>query len=125
MTDISLELKGLKDLNKRLGHLTDIVSEGSDTHEPILSDAILQLHRFMSNVVPVDTGRLKNSLHPFVDLSSSAADISTNVEYALPVEFRTGYVQRTVDDELPLVTERMLEATGEAIVGVFGKKKKR
>ena len=43
-----------------------------------------------SNFVPVDTGRLKNSISSAVDEQNNTVYIGTNVEYAIYHEFGTG-----------------------------------
>lgn len=114
---ISVEAIGIKELNQRLDQVSALTQPGHPAHQAILSRAILQFHRFMSSVVPVDTGRLKNSLHPFVE--DNEGSIRTNVIYALPVEANAGYVKRTVDEEGPRVGEHVIVALQGEIHDAF------
>lgn len=114
-----VEIEGLAETQRRLTRV--IESLAPDETRGILAQAVLRLHRFMTGIIQVDTGRLKNSLHPFVE--DGAASIRTNVSYALPLEFMAGgkysYVRRTAKEEGPAVAEQVIiELQGE-IDGAF------
>lgn len=49
-----------------------------------------QAEGYAKDLVPVDTGNLRNSISHKVDEAEPAADIGTNSEYAAYVEFGTG-----------------------------------
>lgn len=70
------------------------------------------LHRTASAIVPVDTGRLKNSL--FQDVIGRGNNIvglvGTNVEYSIFVEQRVHFMQRTVEREASAVRSLFVEA---------------
>ena len=114
-----LEIEGLAETQRRLSRVIEALEP--DQTRPLLSMGILRLHRYMTGIVQVDTGRLKNSLHPFVE--DDSAEIRTSVVYALPLEFMAGgkysYIRRTAREEGPAVAEQMIiELQGE-IHGAF------
>lgn len=114
-----IEIQGLHETQQRLTRVIEALSP--EETRPLLQIGILRLHRYMTGVVQVDTGRLKNSLHPFVE--DKAAEIRTNVAYALPLEFMAGgkysYIRRTAREEGPAVAQQVIiELQGE-ISGAF------
>lgn len=116
-----IEIEGLKETQQRLVNVAQAISGADGKQKGILSRGILQLHRYMAGIVQVDTGRLKNSLHPFVE--DREASIRTNVFYALPLEFMAGgiysYIRRTAKEEGPAVAQTVVIELQEEIDGAF------
>ena len=72
--------------------------------EGTVAKATLRAHRYMSRVVHVDTGRLKNSFFPSVHTRGNSAlgTVGTGVDYAEKEHGRGGehaFAQRTIDEE--------------------------
>ena len=55
----------------------------------------LQAEGYAKDLVPVDTGALRNSISHKVDAGEPAAYVGTNQEYAAYVEFGTGHYSTT------------------------------
>jgi hypothetical protein len=113
-----VEIENLKETQQGLVNVAQTITQGA---RGILSKAILQLHRFMTAIVQVDTGRLKNSLHPFVE--DEEASIRTNVVYALPLEYMAGgkysYIRKTAKQEGPRVADQVVVALQGEIGDAF------
>ncbi|MBN1991355.1 MAG: hypothetical protein JW953_01530 [Anaerolineae bacterium] len=114
-----VEIDGLKETQDKLVQVAQLITEGG---KGLLSRSILRLHRYMTGIVQVDTGRLKNSLHPFVE--DREANIRTNVVYALPLEYMAGgkysYIRETARDEGANVAAQIVSGLQGEISDAFG-----
>ncbi len=82
--------------------------------------ATLGLHRFMTAIVHVDTGRLKNSLFP--EVAEQTGRIFTNVNYAPYEEARGGthaFMSRTETEGAPRIAAETLKEYGAEIQGTW------
>lgn len=59
---------------------------------PAMAAAVGQLHRYVIGIVPVDTGRLKNSIFAEVQNGGDRGLLGTNVYYAIYQEYGTRYI---------------------------------
>lgn len=64
----------------------EVLSEIEKAYERALTRIGLQAESFAKQTVPVDTGRLRNSITNEVEMKEKAVYIGTNVEYAPYVE---------------------------------------
>lgn len=63
----------------------------SDAIRAQVATSALAIDRTAKQLVPVDTGRLRGSIHPIFSNQGLDAQVVTNVEYAAAVEFGTRY----------------------------------
>ncbi|MFZ1755033.1 MAG: hypothetical protein WBO46_14970 [Caldilineaceae bacterium] len=98
------KIRGIPETQKTIRDMDDAV-RGDRGMQRTLSLALLQLHRYATGIVHVDTGRLKNSLFWSLERSSAAGAtgiVATNVSYALAEHSRGGghaFFARTVREE--------------------------
>lgn len=98
-------LFGLDSLKHKFGRLDDQVKTGLVNGMRRSQGAV---SRHAIGIVPVDTGRLKNSIFdgdPYWGGNTIYGEVGTNVEYAYPVEDKQPYLlpalrneERTVND---------------------------
>lgn len=83
-----IEIRGVRKLRKALKAIERDISGRGGRMVSAMTKATLLAHRFASIAVHVDTGRLKNSLHPEVNERGNdlVGSVSTNLSYA-PYEF--------------------------------------
>lgn len=87
---VTFSIKGLATLQAKFGKMTPHVIEGLKTG---INKATAVVERYAKNVVPVDTGTLRNSIHARPakhDEKSVYGSVYTNTAYAMFVEFGTG-----------------------------------
>lgn len=85
----AIRIVGLERLNNRLNNINN-----TDNIKEAMQKAVLLVHGQAKELVPVDTGTLRSSLHPKVIIQGSniIGKVYTNVSYAPYVEFGTGSV---------------------------------
>lgn len=103
--DLKWDVEGLEEAQRKLRRLLQELGAGGQPGlKGIISRATLRAHRYASMIVHVDTGRLKNSLHPRVEGKGNNiyGVVGTNVVYA-PYEHARGgshaFFRRTADEE--------------------------
>lgn len=116
---LELEVRGLKQAQNQMA-ATVRALQPDNAAGAAIQFATLGLHRYMTSIVRVDTGRLKNSLFPLVDGLTGA--VITNVNYAPYEEARGGehaFMTRTEDEQMPKIAEQTSKYFGTAIIGAW------
>lgn len=97
-------VSGLEEAQRELQRMLAAVDPGDGLGNAIQL-GLVQLHRYATGIVHVDTGRLKNSL--FWEMAGDATGyVATNVAYGIHEERRGGehaFFRRTVAEEGPSV----------------------
>ncbi len=81
---------GAKELKEKFDQSREITTRA---FQKAIRNAAITLKNKAQDLVPIDTGRLKGSIHyqgPFVTYDNVYATVGTNVEYAPYQEFGTG-----------------------------------
>lgn len=108
------ELRNLARVQRAMRRAMEAMQPSGDAQAAV-QFATLRLHRYMTSIVHVDTGRLKNSLFPKID--GLRGMIFTNVNYAAYEENRPGgkpgkgghaFMRRTMSEDGPAATETTL-----------------
>lgn len=81
---VTINLAGVNELQKRLKRLN--INAAKEVSQ-VTKKAVLNIERKAKKYAPVDTGRLRSSITPYV--KDTEGEVSTNVEYALNVEIGT------------------------------------
>lgn len=103
MSDIEIEIRGLRETQERMERLLEAVSAQGDL-EGIVAKGTLRAHRYAVGITHVISGRLKNSHFPRVQVAGNQAYgvVGTNVVYA-PIEHNRGgthaFYARTVAED--------------------------
>jgi hypothetical protein len=116
---MSMSARGLGELQAELARLSRAVAVREQGPKQAMTLGVLQMQRFLfaisqdsppggqRGVLPVITGRLKNSI--FTEVAGQGDDlfghVATNVIYAPPVEARRGFMERASREEGPRVAE--------------------
>ena len=97
---VRIQIKPLQDLRREFGKAGALIDELLESElDTIMNDAIDEA----KNLVPVDTGRLRNSIGPF-ERSGLGRTFGSNVEYAGTIEFgetATGFAAGDAPDPEP------------------------
>lgn len=118
---IDIEVRGLKEFQDRAAAVVQALQPDSNAGAAV-QFAVLGLHRYMTTIVHVDTGRLKNSLFPQVDGLTGA--VITNVNYAPYEEERGGehaFMERTDKEQGKQIADQTLKLFDTAITTAWGK----
>ena len=83
---IDIELQGQNKLVLKTEKLSKLANK---IVKEVVNESALEIGTMAMKLCPVDTGRLRSSIHPTFFLNHMAADIGTNVFYAPHVEFGT------------------------------------
>lgn len=83
MSEIEIEVKGLNELKINMEKYDAKIRQKLDD---IIQSAALNILSDAKRHAPVDTGRLRNSIH-YEKTGEAAAEVGTNVEYAIVQEF--------------------------------------
>ncbi len=83
-----------------------------------LEKAAMVVHGSAVMLCPVLTGNLRSSLMWRVAEDGRNAIVGTNVEYALPVEYRRPYLRPALDNNKGNINSIMSAALGQAVKGV-------
>lgn len=118
----------VENLEEIQGKMRDAVSElRGPGVEGAVAFATLRLHRHMTGIVHVDTGRLKNSLYPQVRRDPLSGEtvgrIFTNVLYAPYEEARGGghaFMDRTRREDGPAALEQLRARILRAMNSAYG-----
>jgi hypothetical protein len=119
-------VRGVEETQRALDRVADGVRPGGGELHNVLTLAAGQTHRYlmglsrdrppmgMVGVLPVITGRLKNSFFWRVERRGRdlAGVVATNLEYAQPVEARREFLARTVRDMEAPVNALMAQHIG-------------
>lgn len=103
MSDIEIEIRGLRETQERMERLLEAVSAQGDL-EGIVAKGTLRAHRYVVGITHVISGRLKNSHFPRVQVAGNQVYgvVGTNVVYA-PIEHNRGgthaFYARTVAED--------------------------
>lgn len=105
MAKIDVEIKGLKETQRRLEKALQAISAGGGL-EAIIAKATLRAHRYATSITHVDTGRLKNSHFPSIQTRGNEVYgvVGNNTAYAMFEHDRGGdhaFYERTVKEEGP------------------------
>jgi len=106
---LELEVRGLKETQDAARAVVQALQPDGAAGAAI-QFSVLGLHRYMTTIVHVDTGRLKNSLFPQVD--GLTGMVITNVNYAPYEEARGGehaFMTRTEDEQGKQIAEQALK----------------
>lgn len=112
---LELEIRGLKETQEAATAVVQALQPDGAAGAAV-QFAVLGLHRYMSTIVHVDTGRLKNSLFPQID--GLTGMIVPNVVYAPYEEARGGshaFMTRTENEQSKQVSEATLKEFGVRI----------
>ncbi len=111
-----IEVKGVKELQSKFKLLDkdirDIISKG-------VSQGAAVVEREAKIIVPVRTGRLRNSITEMQTTVSSTkveSQVGTDVEYGLVVEFRKPYLRPALDNN----ENEIKDAISKAIISRLG-----
>lgn len=121
--DVNIEIEGLKEVQDKMAQLLQEIGAGEGL-DAIIARATLRAHRYASMVVHVDTGRLKNSLHPRVEGKGNNVYgvVGTNVAYA-PFEHARGgdhaFFTRTAKEDGPGIVKQIRDDVRAAKKGIF------
>lgn len=121
---VAIEVKGLKEVQEKMARLVAATGAGKGL-DAIIARATLRAHRYASMVVHVDTGRLKNSLHPRVEGKGNNVYgvVGTNVVYA-PYEHARGgshaFFARTIAEDGPGIVRQIREDLKKSKRRIFG-----
>lgn len=83
---MQLEINGVKELQQALKELSDL-----EPIKDVIKMNTAEVQNKAQRLVPVDTGNLKRSIVMEVSSSGLEGRVSTNMEYALPVEYGTRF----------------------------------
>ncbi len=83
-----------------------------------LERSAVVVHGAAVMMCPVVTGNLRSSLAWRVDRDGETARVGTNVEYALPVEYRRPYLRPALDNSKGNIERFLSAAIGQAVKGV-------
>ena len=83
---IDIELQGQNKLVLKTEKLSKLANK---IVKEVVNESALEIGTMAMKLCPVDTGRLRSSIHPIFYRNGMAADIGTNVFYAPHVEFGT------------------------------------
>ena len=89
MASGSVDIKMEIDVSEVLREISITQERLQTMRRPAMQAALGQLHRHAASIVPVDTGRLKNSIFPQVQGGGESGFVGTNLYYAPYVEFGT------------------------------------
>ncbi|KAA0957696.1 HK97 gp10 family phage protein [Planococcus sp. ANT_H30] len=81
-----VEIEGLDRFIRTMQSISDSLESSV---KQVVSQTALQLESDAKRLVPVDTGHLRRSIATSLESGGMSAMVSTNVEYALAVEFGT------------------------------------
>lgn len=113
---MAVRIEGLGRLRRKLGILTE---REKDAVRREIKRAALNVQNGARERVPVDTGRLRNSIAHVIDLDGMRAVIGTNVEYAPYVELGTfrasaqPYLFPALEAEKPKIRARLRKALND------------
>lgn len=113
---MAVRIEGLGRLRRKLGKLGPA---GRDAVRREIKRAALNVQNGARERVPVDTGRLRNSIAHVIDLDGMRAVIGTNVEYAPYVELGTfrasaqPYLFPAFEAEKPKIRARLRKALND------------
>ena len=116
-----LEAKNLKKVQAQMVRAARELESGNAAQEAI-QFVTLGMHRYMTIVVHVRTGRLKNSLFP--EINGLHGRIFTNVNYAPYEEARGGthaFMERTAKQAYPPLAKNALERLGVKVQTAWGR----
>lgn len=84
---ITIEVIGINEIQKDISKIAD-----TQKLDDAITQATAQVLSSAKHIVPVETGRLRNSIHMNIkkDSGEITGKVSTNLEYAPYVEFGTG-----------------------------------
>lgn len=119
---MDMHVKGLKEAQRAMVN-TVAALEPNGPAQAAIQFATLGAHRYMTTIVHVRTGRLKNSLFPEID--GLTGEIITNVNYAPYEEARGGphaFMQRTQDEQMPQLAEKTMQLFETAVFSAWGGK---
>ena len=105
MARVDVEIKGLKETQRRLEKALQEISAGGGL-EAIIAKATLRAHRYATSITHVDTGRLKNSHFPSIQTKGNEVYgvVGNNTAYAMFEHERGGshaFYDRTMKEEGP------------------------
>lgn len=119
-----IEIVGADDLRRTLGEIPNRVRNVS---RKAMQLAVGLIHRYAATVVPVRTGRLKNSLFSNADYGGDSnvmvGIVGTNTEYAPHVEFGTyrmserPYMRPAVDNNIAAINSIFSDQIGNSLHG--------
>lgn len=115
----SMSVVGMKELQQKLQRLQEKLDPYGGLYDA-MGIAIGMVHRYASAIVPVDTGRYKNSLFWTVGrgMRGVTGRMGTNVEYAISVERmggRRATFARTMKEEVPNAVKVFNDLIDEAL----------
>lgn len=121
---VRLEIVGVDNLRRELGRLPGAIRNVS---RKAMQLAVGLIHRHAATIVPVRTGRLKNSLFWDADYerqgNTIVGAVGTNVEYAPYVEFGTRrmsarpYLRPAVENNANAINSIFASEIGNALHG--------
>lgn len=82
-------MANIQGLDQFLRSVESISAEVEDTAKRVVSNTALQIESDAKRLTPVDTGTLRRSINTSIENSGMTGIVSTNIEYAIHVEFGT------------------------------------
>jgi hypothetical protein len=124
VSDIEIEIKGLRETQARMERLLEDLSAQGGL-EAIVAKGTLRAHRYAVGITHVVTGRLKNSHFPRVQAAGNQVygTIGTNVAYAMIEHNRGGthaFYARTVREDGAGIVAMMEQDIADAIARANG-----
>jgi hypothetical protein len=117
---MQLEARNLKQVQNRMLRAARELEPGNAATEAI-QFVTLGMHRYMTIIVHVRTGRLKNSLFP--EIKGTRGRIFTNVNYAPFEESRGGphaFMERTAKQAYPPLAKNAMDRLGVKVQTAWG-----